>query len=48
MPGGLEAGWLAGLLAGRLGLDWIGFEWLLDKRNWWDWRITRCSHTLDA
>jgi len=32
MPGGLEAGWLAGSQTGRLGLDWIGFEWLLDKR----------------
>ena len=35
-PGSLGAGWLACWLAG---LDWIGFEWLLDRRKWWDWRI---------
>ena len=49
MPGCLEAWRLAGLLAYWLViLDWIGFEWLLDRRKWWDWRIITCSHTLDA
>ena len=36
-PGALEAGWLACWLTG---LDWIGCEWLLDRRKWWDWRMT--------
>jgi len=49
MPKCLEAWWLLGLLAYWLAaLDWIGSERLLDKRKWWDWRITRCSHMLDA
>ena len=28
-PGALEAGWLVCWLTG---LDWIGFEWLLDRK----------------
>ena len=40
-PGVLEAGWLACWLTG---LDWIGCEWLLDRRKWWDWR-TPCVLT---
>jgi len=43
----LEPWRLVGLLASWLvGLDWIGFEWLLDKRDWWDWRP--CPYTPDA
>ena len=44
--GGLEAGWLACLLACCLvgWLDWIG----VTGKYWWDWRLTRCSNTLDA
>jgi len=43
-PGALEAGWLACWLAG---LDWIGCEWLLDRRKWWDWRIP-CALTCST